>query len=226
MIDVEHDFERMRDYVDGRLADNERRTFEDRLLRDPELVREFEQTLRLREGLEQLKQQAYFAGSAPSRARRRFMWVPVAAAAALTAVAIILWALPQVSSTGVLRAALSPGGATGIAPAVSAHFTFVPMRGSSSYDLERPAGGLIEFRASPPARVAGARYRLTLERVGQSGAAEQIGMLSGLVPGADGYLRGYADASRLTAGRYLLRVEAADQPAESALAFPFELHDR
>ncbi|HXY96819.1 MAG TPA: hypothetical protein VEH00_07570, partial [Steroidobacteraceae bacterium] len=73
MIDVERDFERMRDYADGRLADDERRTFEDRLLRDPELVREFEQTLRLREGLEQLKQQAYFARSAPRPARRRLM---------------------------------------------------------------------------------------------------------------------------------------------------------
>jgi len=60
----------------------------------------------------------------------------------------------------------------------------------------------------------------------RSGAAEPIGALTGLAPGADGYLHGYADASRLTAGRYLLRVEAAGQTAEDALAFPFELHDR
>jgi hypothetical protein len=226
MIDVERDFERMRDYVDGRLADDERRTFEDRLLRDPELVREFEQTLRLRDGLEQLKEHAYFVKSAPRRARRSLMWVPALAAAALAAVAIILWVQPQASSTGVLRASLASGGAAGVTPAASAHFTFVSMRGSSSYDLDRPAGGLIEFRASPPGRAAGARYRLTLERVGQGGTAEPLGTLTGLTAGADGYLRGYADASRLTAGRYLLRVEALGQPAETALAFPFELHDR
>jgi hypothetical protein len=222
MIDVERDFVRMRDYVNGRLADDERRAFEDRLLRDPELVREVEETLRLREGLEQLKQQAYFAGAAPRRARPRLMWVPALAAAALAAVAIILLVQPRASSTGILRASL----AAGVTPAVSAHFTFVSMRGSSSYDLDRPAGGLIEFRASPPGRAAGARYRLTIERVGAGGAAEPIGALTGLAPGEDGYLHGYADASRLTAGRYSLRVEAIGQTADTALAFPFELHDR
>jgi hypothetical protein len=219
MIDVERDFERMRDYVDGRLADGERRTFEDRLLRDPELVREFEQTLRLRDGLEQLKEHAYFAKSAPRRTRRPLMWVPALAAAALAAVAIILWVPPQASS-GVLRASPASGAA------VSAHFTFVSTRGSSSYDLARPLDGLIEFRASPPGRAAGGRYRLALERVGQGGAAVPLGTLTGLIPGDDGYLRGYAAASRLTAGRYLLRVEAVGQPAATALAFPFELDDR
>jgi hypothetical protein len=223
MIDVERDFERMRAYVNGRLADDECRTFEDRLARDPELVRELERTLQLRAGLEQLKEQRYFARPAPSTARRRLMWVPALAAAALAAVAIILWVQPQISSTGVLRAS---DAAKGAAPAVSAHFTFVSMRGSSSYDLDRPAAGLIEFRASPPGRTAGARYRLAIERVGQSGTAERIGALADLAPGADGYLHGYADAFRLTAGRYLLRVEAMGQTAETALTFPFELHDR
>jgi hypothetical protein len=223
MIDVERDFERMLDYAGGRLADDERRAFEDRLLRDPELVREFEQTLRLREGLEQLKEQTYFVRSAPRTARRSLMWVPALAAAALAAVAIILWVQPQTSSTGVLRASLGLSGATG---AVSSQLTFVSMRGSSSYDLDRPAAGLIEFRASPPGRAAGARYRLTLERAGQGDATEPLGALPELAPGADGYLHGYADASRLPAGRYLLRVETAGQPAETGLAFPFELHDR
>lgn len=222
MIDVERDFERMRDYVGGRLADDERRTFEDRLGRDPELVREFEQTLRLRAGLEQLKEQGYFARPAPRTARRRLMWVPALAAAALGAVAIILWVQPHTSSTGVLRASLgSPATAV-----VNAHFTFVPMRGSSSYELERPATGLIEFRASPADHAAGARYRLTLERVGQGGAAEPIGALADLAPGTDGYLHAYAQVSRLTAGRYLLRVGTPGQTADAALAFPFELHDR
>ncbi|HYB66663.1 MAG TPA: hypothetical protein VEC59_15585 [Steroidobacteraceae bacterium] len=225
MIDVERDFDRMRDYVSGRLADAERRTFEDRLVRDPELVREFERTLRLREGLEQLKDQAYFVKSAPRTVRRRLAWVPALAAAALAAVAIILWVQPQSSSTGVLRASPGSGTATGVAPVVSARFTFVSMRGSSSYDLDRPVAGLIEFRASPGGRTADARCRLTLERVGQGGAAEAVGALTDLAPGADGYLHGYADASRLRAGRYLLRVETAGQTAEM-LTFPFELHDR
>ena len=222
MIDLDYDFERMRDYVRGRLTEDERQAFEDRLARDPELVREFEQTLRLREGLEQLKDQVYFAKPAPRPARRRFVWVPALAAAAVAGLAIILWVQPQISPAGVLRASPRPGGAADI----SAHFTFVPTRGSTGYDLDRPAAGLIEFRASPTGPAAGARYRLALERVGQGGAAEPVGTLADLVPATDGYLHGFADASRLPAGRYLLRVDAAGQTTGNAVVFPFVLHDR
>jgi anti-sigma factor RsiW len=221
MIDLDHDFERMRDYVRGRMTDEECRTFEERLARDPELVREFEQTLRLREGLEQLKDEVYFVKPAPRPARRLFAWMPALAAASVAALAIILWVQPQISATRVLRTSPGSAGSAG----VSAQFTFVSMRGSSSYDLDRPAAGVIEFRASPPA-ARSARYRLALERVGQGGVAEPVGALADLVPGEDGYLHGFADASRLPAGRYRLRVEATGRAAEPALAFPFELHDR
>jgi hypothetical protein len=226
MIDVGRDFERMRDYVGGRLADDERRVFEDRLTRDPELVREFERTLRLREGLEQLREQGHFARPAPRAARRFLVWVPALAAAALAALTIILWVQPRADRPGALLAAPGSGTATGGAPLVSAHFTFVPMRGSSSYDLDRPPAGLIEFRASPGTQVAGARYRMTLARVGQGGTTETVGTLTDLAAGADGYLHGYGAAARLTAGRYLLRIEPAGQAAGNALTFPFELHDR
>lgn len=226
MIDVERDCERMRDYVGGRLADEERRTFEDRLARDPELVRELEQTLRLREGLEQLQEQGYFASPAPRSARRFLLWVPALAAAALAAVAINLWVQPRTEDAGVLLASPGSGTAAGGAPLVGAHFTFVPMRGSSSYDLERPPGGLIEFRAAPGAHVAGARFRMTLARVGPGGAPETVGTLADLVPGADGYLHGYGAASSLTAGRYVLRIEPAGRATGDAPGFPFELHDR
>jgi len=222
MIDLDHDFERMRDYVRGRLSDDERRAFEDRLVRDPELVREFELSLRLREGLEQLKDQVYFVKPAARAARRGLPWMPALAAAAVAALAIILWVQPQSFGTRVLHASPGSTGAAG----VSAHFTFVSMRGSSSYDLDRPAAGAVEFRVSPTVPVAGARYSLGLERVGQGGVAEPLGTLADLTPGADGYLHGFADASRLPAGRYLLRVEAPGQTAETALSFPFELHDR
>lgn len=229
MIDVERDFERMRDYIGGRLADDERRTFEDRLARDPELVREFEQTLRLRAGLEQLKSQGYFANGAPTAprvARRLLMWVPALAAAALAAVAIVLWVQPRSEPTGVLLASLEPSRGAGGAAAVNALFTFVAMRGSSSYDLELPPAGLIEFRASPAGHAADARYRLVLARVAQGGAAAPLGTLTGLAPAADGYLHGYADAARLSSGHYALRVEPIGAGTQAAQVFPFELHGR
>src|SRR6267378_7672336 len=94
MIDVGRDFERMRDYVVGRLADDERRTFEDRLVRDPELVREFERSLRLREGLEHLRAQGYFEKSV-QRARGFRIWPAALAAATIAGVALFLWLQPH-----------------------------------------------------------------------------------------------------------------------------------
>ena len=35
MIDVARDFERMQDYIVGRMSDEEQRAFEERLVRDP-----------------------------------------------------------------------------------------------------------------------------------------------------------------------------------------------
>jgi hypothetical protein len=71
MIDVAREFERLRDYLVGRLPDDEVRDFEDRLVRDPELAREFEQSLRLHAGMQELRAQGYFAvrTSRPSRLR-------------------------------------------------------------------------------------------------------------------------------------------------------------
>jgi hypothetical protein len=152
--------------------------------------------------------------------------VPALAAAALAALAIILWVQPQTGRPGALLATPGSGTATGGAPLVSAHFTFVALRGSSSYDLDRPPGGLIEFRASPAGYVAGARYRMTLIRAGDGGTTGTLGTLADLAPDADGYLHGYGAASHLTAGRYLLRIEPVGQAAGNALTFPFELHDR
>lgn len=220
MIDVERDFERMRDYVGGRLADDERRIFEDRLARDPELVREFDQSLRLGEGLEQLKEQGYFERSRQRGVRRLLMYAPALAAAALAAVAIVLWVQPRTEAPGVLRASLS-----GTAAGVSAHFTFVATRGSAPYDLDLPAAGLIEFRASPGSHAAGARFGLTLARVQPGGGEEPLGTLTSLVPAPDGYLHAWADAARLSSGRYSLRVEPLEKSATSE-SFPFELRAR
>jgi hypothetical protein len=155
------------------------------------------------------------------------MYFPALAAAALAAIAILLlfWVQQRADTPGVLRGSL-PGTAASGTAAVSAQFTFVAMRGSSTYDLDLPAAGLIEFRASPLSRAAGARFGLTLTRLQAGGGEEALGSLTGLVPGADGYLHAYADAARLNSGRYSLRVEPLDKSGATPQSFPFELHAR
>ena len=102
MIDVARGFERMRDYLVGRLSDDERRTFEERLLRNPEFVREFEQSLRLREGLAQIRAQGYFETGA-SRAKSVGIWLTALVAAALAGLALFLW-VPRTMPSPVLMA--------------------------------------------------------------------------------------------------------------------------
>ncbi|MBV8909400.1 MAG: hypothetical protein JOZ89_01435, partial [Gammaproteobacteria bacterium] len=82
MIAAARDLELMQDYIVGRLSEDERRAFEYRLVREPALVRELEDSLQIREGLRQLRAQGYFTRAA-SRGRRFLPWVPALAAAAL-----------------------------------------------------------------------------------------------------------------------------------------------
>jgi len=223
-MDAGRDFERMQDYVVGRLSDDEHRAFEDRLVRDPGLVREFEQSLRLAEGLQQLRAQGYFE-TAASRARGFRIWLPLLAAAAIAGIALFLWLQPSTGPSPVLTASLESRTAA-VAPSVTAHFTFVAMRDSSTPDLDLPSGGVIEFRAAPATHMTASRYRLTLVQQDEGRGSKPVGAVAGLAVSADGYVHGYADASRLGPGSYLLRIELDAATSGTAEVFPFNLRAR
>ena len=221
MIDVGRDFQRMQDYIVGRLSDDEHRAFEDRLQRDPGLVREFEQSLRLHEGLQQLREQGEFLRAAPVRSALR-IWRPILAAALLVGVALFLRAQLMPVAPPLLTASIeAPLG--GSAPPVAAHFTFVAMRGSSTPDLVLPSAGVIEFRAAPA--VPATTYRMVLAR-GDTGFATPLGALRGATLGSDGYVHGYVDALRLKAGRYVLSVVDESRADAATESFPFNLRER
>ena len=224
MTDADYDFERMQDYVVGRLSDAEQRAFEDRLVRDPALVHEFEQSLRLGEGLHQLRAQGYF-DKAASRARGSRIWLPILAAAAIAGLALFLWRQPSAGPSPVLTASLESRTA-GVAPSVAAHFTFVAVRDSSTPDLDLPAGGVIEFRAAPATHLTASRYRMTLVQQDEGGLSKPVGAVAGLALSADGYVHGYADASRLGPGGYMLRIEPDAATPGTAEVFPFTLRAR
>lgn len=225
MIDIGCDFAGMQDYIVGRLSDEQRRAFEDRLVREPRLVRELEHYLRMREGLQQLHARGHFAKPATPRRSSR-LWLPAVAAAAGAGLVLFLWAHRSSAPSTVLMATLESHAVTDIAPAVAARFTFVSVRGSSAPDLELPAAGLIEIRAAPAAHMEAARYRMTLVRQNPQGAAEPVAVLGGLAQGSDGYIRSYAEASHLTPGAYVLRIEPDSTSAGVAESFKFTLRAR
>jgi hypothetical protein len=214
MMGAGRDFERMRDYIAGRMSDEERRVFDDRLLAEPALVRELEESLRMREGLEQLHAQGYFRRGSRRQIARWF--VPALAAAAIAGIALLLRA--ELATAPLPGLSATPGGN---ASPVTAHFTFVATRDSAVPDLGLPSSGLIEFRAAPPLRRSPGAYRAILTRE-ESGSSATVGTVGGLSPGADGYVHSYADASRLHGGSYVLRIEGDGEKA-SASEFRFAL---
>ena len=220
-----HDFVAMQDYLVGRLSDDECRAFEDRLLRDPQLVRELEQSLRMREGLERLRTQGYLDKRLSRRIGPR-TWLPALVAAACAGLALFLWVHRSAGPSAVLLASLESRTAAGAAAAVAAHFTFVSVRGGSTPDLDLPFAGLIEIRAAPAERITNARYRVTLARQDPGGPAEPVGDLAGLALSADGYVHCYADAARLSGGTYVLRIEPDTTTPGMAEVFPFNLRAR
>jgi hypothetical protein len=226
-MDGSGEMDRVRDYLVGRLSEEERRTFEERLVRDPELVREFEQALELREGLKELQAQGYFIKplarrAARTRARSLGMWLPALAAAAVVGVVLLLWAERNSAPPGILLP--SPESvANASAASVAAQFTFISLRGASTPDLDLPSAGLIEFRAAPGMHGATSRYRMILVRNDESGPSQSLGTLTDLALGGDGYVHVYADAARLRPGSYALRVDSGTAGAGASEEFEFNL---
>jgi hypothetical protein len=196
MTDLTHDADEIRDYVVGRLSERERLVFQDRVARDPTLARELEHSLRLREGLRQLKGQGYFVLHDGGRlaTARLARWLPLAAAAVVAAVCVGAW--------WELRAPASVLTASGEG-SPSAQWTFVSTRGDDVPRLELPAGGLIEFRIAPETAAAGT-YRVTLTRA-QAPAANTLGSIEGRI-GADHYVHAYTSAAQLRPGDYRLQI--------------------
>lgn len=212
----------MQDFIVGRLSDDEHRAFEDRLLRDPSLVRELEQSLRMREGMQHLRTQGYFAKGS-SRGWSFRVWVPALAAAACAALALFLWLSSVTAPSPILMASPVSRAAGNVTPLVAAHFTFVSVRGGSRPDLDLPSAGLIEIRAQPSMHETIHRYRVTLVRQEEGASVEPVAALAGLPLSADGYLHCYADASRLIQGNYLLRIQPDTDTGGVEEVFPFNL---
>lgn len=223
MTDIGGDFLALRQYLAGELPANELRAIEERLERDPQLVRELELHLRMREGLVQVVQAQRAHGRAATRRRDFRTWSSgLAAAAGCAGIAFLLWGQQGTPAPSMLQPTAQPSPATAAPTAVTARFTFVPVRGTSRPELELPASGLIELRAAPgPERST--PYRVTLARQDAPDRPQPLGTLAAVTAGTDGYLHYYVEASRLAPGDYLLRVEPQASAAAPGEVFQFRL---
>ncbi len=224
-MNADRDFATMQDFIVGRLSDEERQAFEDRLVREPALVRDLEQSLRMRAGLEQLRTEGYFQKTTYRGGSFR-IWIPALVAAAGAGLALFLWLSRAAGPSPILVASLDSRTAARATSSVVAHFTFVSVRGGSAPDLDLPSAGLIEIRAAPNTRGTVNRYRATLIRQNEGAVAEPVAALANLALATDGYVHCYADASRLVPGSYVLRIQTDGVASGMAEEFPFNLRVR
>jgi hypothetical protein len=220
MSEADLDYARLRDYLAGRMPDNECRTFEDRLQRDPTLARELDLSLRLSAGLGSLgaKDRRSASGSSKTPSwTKRF----AAAAATLACIALLLWARPRTISA-ILTSTPESSASNHAARPIAAHFSFIATRGLSVPDLALPPNGLIEIRSAPSRRGPSLRYAVTLVAREPSGD-RTLAVLHDLSADADGYVRCYVEAQRLQPGPYELLIETISDTDAAKDAFTFNL---
>lgn len=210
----------MQAFIAGRLPVDEQRAFEDRLAREPALVDELEQSLRMREGLRRLRSRKDLQ-IAPARRMPARVWVPALAMAASAILGLFLWMSRGVSPAPVLLSSLEADAVGAAASTVTAQFTFVSMRGSAIPDLSLPASGMVELRAA--AADDAAQYRVTLQRLQSGDVAQPVGTVAGVAVGPDGYVHVYADAHRLAVGHYELTLQADPSGTAAGDVFEFNL---
>jgi len=212
-------------YLRGRLSPLDSRAFEERLPRDPALVKALEETLRLREGLEILRERGELARLVRGPRRVASYWAFAAALAAGVASVAIFLGYQFLARAPIVAASVDAvTGKAGATAPLTAHYTFAAMRqASATTDLDLPASGIVEIRVLAAGVDEAGTYRATLSIVPETVPAATVGTAAHLKPDPDGFVTFYADAARLTAGDYALAVAAEAGSATPGAPFRFRL---
>jgi hypothetical protein len=221
-IDDEHIVAR---YLAGQLDETGTAQFEACYTHDPDIVRDLEHTLRLKEGLALLQER----GELEALMRRRARWPRAAGlAAGIVALAAGMWLW-----TSHARVAPIAGTITALA-----HANGMPLRIASTHVLVRtrgsqpaveialpPDGGALELRIVPSYRPKNAAFHVMLGRLDAADTVVPLGGIHATASSDDGFVTAYLDAARLSRGRYLIeaRPERGDERGAPADRFVIEL---
>jgi hypothetical protein len=219
----------LQDYIAGRMSDTDIRAFEEQLQTDPSLARDLEESLRLREGLEMLREQGVLGQLQRPRPRAFFVRA-AAAAAAVIVLCVALYYVQQSTqhsteaSTPTVAASLAALGTRSTPPLnVVQRYSFATVREAiSTPELALPASGALELRALTALTDSHRTYRVTLEKIDHQGVSP-IGTAEHLTADADGFVVLYADASKLQPGEYSLHVAPDEGDNTTGERFTFRL---
>jgi hypothetical protein len=215
-------------YLAGQLSPGELQAYEQHLLENPDAVRELEATARMKVGMANLRDTGQLDRLLQARDTRNWQWPALAGAAALIVIAVGLWRGGGEPRTTALVAAATELTDQSGRPLIAGSSYAVLRTRSSAYDAAialPPEPRAIELRVLP--EVAAPAYGVALSRIQPDGSVTQIGSITELTTGTDGFVRLYVDSSRLEAGPYLLVITpTADRAAASATAFRIKVGAR
>jgi hypothetical protein len=197
-------------YLADQLSDEELRAFEERLITDPDIVKEVEIAARLKVGLDTLSKTGELASLLKPKAWfRDTRYLAMAASIAVVALGITLWIGRGGFEQSRLVASLTIlVDRAGKQLPIANSYAILRTRGIS-YDaeIELPATPqAIELRVLPEVDAHPAKYRVAMARIADDDSLSSVGTLNDLTPAEDGFVTLYFDSSKLSRGRYQLTI--------------------
>jgi hypothetical protein len=214
-IEAEHIVER---YLADQLTPGEAEAFETYYLNHPNMVREIEQALRLKEGLATLRDRGQLEElmNAPRSLRR---WATPLSIAAAVAVAVVGgWAWLGSTKASPVAATLDELVADAGAPLpLGGKYLLVRTRSAGeALQIPFPANrSALELQMLPSAGPEGAPYRVTVSLADAEARSREVGEVKALSPGPDGLVTTVLDSGSLEPGRYT--VELASEQSDATM---------
>lgn len=207
-------------YLADQLTDEERAAFEERMLSDPDVLREVEATARFKVGLAQARERGELEPLlVPERGRARY--VAVAAILAVIAIGTSLWRDRVPPPAPLLATSLQQLADRGARISAGSQFTLQRTRSDDEVDARIPLPAqraAIRLRVLPDAGVAGSSHDVSLRRVADGeGDDRAAATIPDLRADDAGYIEFFIDSATLRPGVYRLEVDAATPDAGTFL---------
>jgi hypothetical protein len=190
-------------YVAGRMSEDEEQAFEVAMLGSPDLAADVDVRQRIKAGLRHLERRGELQALLDAPPRRRYLPVALAASVLLLVFGVAYWKFMGMRASAPGAALSASAGSTG---AVSASYLLASTRfGTTEPTFETAAGSApLQLRIVPESRRA-TSFRVSLARIaddGETPASEPVR----LARGTTDFVEVFVDPSKLTSGRYRLRL--------------------
>jgi hypothetical protein len=202
-IDNQHIIAR---YLAGQLDAVDSAAFEAHYAKNPDVVREIERTLRLKEGLAVLEEK----GELDALLHRRTYWRPamgLAAGIAVLVVGVWLW-IGQMTVAPIVATVAALTDTQGKPLHIASTHMLVRTRGPAQIvEIPLPQQrSAIELQMIPSSRPESGRYRVLLGQLDAANAVAPVAETHATANSADGFVTTYLDSGRLARTRYVIEL--------------------